>query len=128
MSADRTVHATGTDRHGDRYEIARYDRAGKWRIEFLGGYSRPITLAEAVEFADEALLGQPGGKTFDARYRRKTAEFAAHLTTADQADGPPCAREVWLSGGPLLPRCDLHEPAPCPIPPDLTPAHPGGDQ
>lgn len=70
---DRRVHVTIVPFDGDRIEIVRYDRAGKWWYE-SGGVRRPLTLAEAVRFAEDrpAVIwheGRPGGKVFDARVR-----------------------------------------------------------
>ena len=41
------------------------------------------------------------------------------MTQSGAKDAPRCAREVWLSGGPALARCEVHEPDPCPIPPGV---------
>jgi hypothetical protein len=66
MPADRTVHARTAV--GD--EIVRYDRAGKWFIEYAGS-RRQITLAEAVGIATwpgaTVFTGLPGGGAFDRK-------------------------------------------------------------
>lgn len=74
---DRTVHCTIVPMSGERIEIVRYGRAGKWWYED-GARRKPLTLDEAVEFCkDRAAViwheGLPGGKTFDARVRRMRA-------------------------------------------------------
>jgi len=74
MSAsDRTVHA----RTSDGGEVVRYDRAGKWYVEWPGRMRprRLVTLREAVELAvaGQPLLGQAGGKSFDAKVRKALA-------------------------------------------------------
>jgi hypothetical protein len=67
MSADRTVHGYGTDDHGVHYEVVRYDRAGKWYIEFEDGSSRkPVGVTNAARAASHPILGLPGGRLFDA--------------------------------------------------------------
>lgn len=73
--SDRTVHVTIVPASGDRIEIVRYDRAGKWYYEDRGRRRR-LTLAEAVEFArvDRPAViwheGRQGGKAFDAKVRK----------------------------------------------------------
>lgn len=61
---DRTVHAQATN--GD--ELVRYDRAGKWFLEWSGGRRR-VLFAEAVALASrpgmQVHLGKPGGAAFD---------------------------------------------------------------
>ena len=69
--SDRTIHGAGEDSHGDKYHVVRYNRGGKWWIEFLGGYRRQIDLDEAVKSADHAYLGKPGGRTFDSRWAKR---------------------------------------------------------
>ena len=79
MSADRTVHA----RIGEQ-EIVRYDRAGKWWVEYSPPRmrsARRVTLAEAVRLAREGLesgegqvfLRKPGGGAFDAKFKKARA-------------------------------------------------------
>jgi hypothetical protein len=67
--SDRTVHATAPDGG----QIVRYDRAGKWYLEYPTGRLRPcrqIKFAEAVKLASQigsyVYLGKPGGRRFDA--------------------------------------------------------------
>lgn len=77
-NADRTVHATT---YGGA-QIVRYDRSGKWYIEWPDEVRGPgarrrklVTIAEAVETAVEyapgIVFGLPGGSAFDAKVRRK---------------------------------------------------------
>jgi hypothetical protein len=72
MMGDRRLH--GRVGHG---EIVRYDRAGKWYVEWPGSTRYHVTLAEAVDlatgFKGAAYLGIPGGGRFDAAVRRKLA-------------------------------------------------------
>lgn len=68
-ASDRTVHAIVPGG-----EIVRYDRAGKWYLEFTDGRARkPLSLRAAAELAGahdaQALLGRPGGLRFDAKVR-----------------------------------------------------------
>ena len=90
---DRTVHASARS-----WEIVRYDRSGKWYVEWLGtrgkscpvwvgpphcdiavnGANRaPVTIGKAVTAAiglgATVHFGKPGGSTFDREYRRKVA-------------------------------------------------------
>jgi len=75
---NRQVHAHGTTPDGTRFQVVRYDRAGKWYCEVAGTTRRPIGLTEAVALAvDIARRGggqihwnTPGGRTFDARVRK----------------------------------------------------------
>lgn len=56
-------------------EVVRYDRAGKWYLEPVGGVSprQHVTVKQAAEYAVWALrerqgyfyLDQPGGASFD---------------------------------------------------------------
>lgn len=78
--SDRTVHATcGTE------SLVRYDRAGKWYVEFDATervQRRKVTLAQAVTIAanwsrrtsGEVHLGRLGGARFDAAFRRAVSE------------------------------------------------------
>ncbi len=69
MSGDRTVHA----KFIDQIEVVRYDRAGKWYIEYLDGRKRKHVgvldaAEEAARIAREGgviYYGQPGGGRFD---------------------------------------------------------------
>lgn len=75
---DRTVHLTIVPATGDRIEIVRYDRGGKWRYE-SGDMKRSLTLKEAVDFYSNrpAVIwheGLPGGLAFDAAIRRLRAD------------------------------------------------------
>jgi len=68
--SDRTIH--GRSQSGG--EIVRYERAGKWYIEYGNPPHRlPITVGDAALFATvkgaEAYLGRPGGSQFDAKVR-----------------------------------------------------------
>jgi hypothetical protein len=66
--SDRTVHACNHEA-----EVVRYDRAGKWYIEYRDG--RPYRRLGVRDAAKEALrlhadngvilAGQPGGRLFD---------------------------------------------------------------
>jgi hypothetical protein len=70
----------GTERvaHGqttDGGEIVRYDRAGKWYVEYPASTYKPrrlLTLASAVEAAVQGVvyLGRYGGTQFDAKVRK----------------------------------------------------------
>lgn len=67
--SDRTVH--GISQTGG--EIVRYDRAGKWYVEYPGEGRIPITVGDAALFATAErgtfFLGKPGGQQFDAKVR-----------------------------------------------------------
>jgi hypothetical protein len=74
---DRTVHAVTYK----GVEIVRYDRAGKWYIEWpdevrgVGARMRSqATLSAAakmaVEYGQRIIFGLPGGAAFDAKVRR----------------------------------------------------------
>ena len=70
-AADRRVHVTIVPASGERIEIVRYDRSGKWWYE-SGNQRRPLRLAEAVAFAEDrpAVIwheGLPGGTIFDSQ-------------------------------------------------------------
>lgn len=73
LSGDRTVHAKTEDG-----EIVRYDRAGKWYIEWDNGERTQITVKEAANWvvivADDATInfGLPGGSAFDRHVMRIT--------------------------------------------------------
>jgi len=69
--SDRTVHAT----RANGSEVVRYDRAGKWFLEWaVTARRKPLTVAEAAELAaagDAAWYpNRPGGQAFDARVRK----------------------------------------------------------
>lgn len=72
---DRTVHCTIVPGSGERVEIVRYDRAGKWWYE-SGKTRKPLTLDEAVKFAADtrpAVVwheGRRGGLVFDSKVRK----------------------------------------------------------
>jgi hypothetical protein len=73
MNEDRTVHAV--TREGA--EVVRYDRAGKWYIEWPAGTRIPrkhIGINEAVNTAvthcHKVNLDLPGGSVFDAKVRK----------------------------------------------------------
>lgn len=75
---NRTVHARSCDGH----ELVRYERAGKWYVEYADGRPRAAqTLTGACLVAHlweslqlgVVLRGQPGGKMFDARLARMVA-------------------------------------------------------
>ena len=75
MMSDRTVH--GMTQDGG--QIVRYDRAGKWWIEYPPESLKPrrsVTLAGAVAEArrGRAFLGRYGGRMFDAAYRKGQAD------------------------------------------------------
>lgn len=65
---DRTVHASASG-----VEIVRYDRAGKWWLEYDNGARERLTLREAVYFATRKgttiFVGRPGGLAFDRKLR-----------------------------------------------------------
>ena len=70
---DRTVHAVTYK----GIEIVRYERAGKWYLEWPSGSMIPCkhvgvgdAARTAVEHGQTINFGLPGGKTFDARVRR----------------------------------------------------------
>jgi len=72
MSYDRTVHGWTAD----LAEIVRYDRAGKWYVEYPPATlkpRRPVSVAEAVRLATEAgarvFANRYGGQAFNARVR-----------------------------------------------------------
>jgi hypothetical protein len=76
MKTDRTVYA----RRKDGCEVVRYDRAGKWYLEWPRERMIPaqhIALGRAIDEAAMAAhegghvyLGMPGGGTFDRTYNR----------------------------------------------------------
>lgn len=78
MTADRTVHVTIVPGSGERVEIVRYDRSGKWYYESHNGrrkMRRLLKLHEAVKFAEDrpAVIwheGRVGGRAFDSAVRR----------------------------------------------------------
>lgn len=68
---DRTVHGTTADGG----QIVRYDRAGKWYVEYKDGRPcRHVTVQRAADLAVEALTGVPGGRRFDALVTRRFGE------------------------------------------------------
>jgi hypothetical protein len=74
---DRRVHGH-TDDGG---EIVRYDRAGKWYVEYPRARMIPCrrtTLGEAAFLATrdgaDAIRGLPGGRAFDAACQRAVRE------------------------------------------------------
>lgn len=98
---DRTVHAIIPD--GGM--IVRYDRAGKWYLEYPARTGRPraqINLAKAVELALDnedkdgcrIYMNYAGGSTFDARVRklkaaRATAARRREPKSLKAPEGPP---------------------------------------
>lgn len=79
VNDDRTVHA----RIGEQ-EIVRYDRAGKWWVEWVPDRmrgARQVSLGEAVDLAvkgaelgtADVFLDKPGGGMFDAKFRKSRA-------------------------------------------------------
>lgn len=74
---DRRVHAYGQTPEGTKFEIVRYDRAGKWYCE-TDGTRRPIDLATAVTLAadiskrggGQIFWNRVGGTMFDSRLRK----------------------------------------------------------
>ena len=75
-SDDRIIHA---EHPVDGRQVVRYDRAGKWFLEYeprLMRSCRHIGVAEAVRIAVDiaesgghVYLGRLGGKTFQRQYR-----------------------------------------------------------
>jgi hypothetical protein len=75
---DRRVHAS----HPVGEEIVRYDRRGHWHVELVepaidAPWRGRVTIDEAVRRAIEleeqggqVNLGVPGGRSFDAKYRK----------------------------------------------------------
>lgn len=61
--SDRTVHGWSADGG----EIVRYDRAGKWFLEYRDRPRTRLDVRRAARFAREgrAFLGRPGGGRFD---------------------------------------------------------------
>lgn len=80
---NRTVHARVTEHSGDRWEIVRYDRAGKYYIEPLdAGKRHRLTLAQVVEYIVGAkpqgmivvfYENRYGGQALNAAVRRAEA-------------------------------------------------------
>lgn len=71
--SDRTVHA----RLNDGAEVVRYDRAGKWLVEWPAGSMLAcvaVSMGQAARLAShagaEVFLGRSGGRSFDAAVRR----------------------------------------------------------
>jgi hypothetical protein len=88
MSDDRNVHAVSP---GGQKELVRYDSAGKWYIETVGGSRTLITINEAANRAVAWLLegGRVrlyvyGGRAFDAKVRA----LVGH--PEDVREGPAC--------------------------------------
>lgn len=73
--SDRTVHATIHAESVGDVEVVRYDRAGKWWLEFPGGQRERVTLEGAAFHAGGCLptvdvhFGLPGGSRFDSKVR-----------------------------------------------------------
>lgn len=70
---DRVVHATGVE-HGVPYEVVRYAKAKEYWVEHSNGFRRKVSVATAVELAQEPKLGQPGGSKFDREYQKAQEE------------------------------------------------------
>lgn len=82
---NRTVHGVADDGG----EIVRYDRAGKWYVEYYGGSEtpddlrvrHPLSLDAAVFLARlpgaRVFFGRPGGSRFDARVRASALDEEA---------------------------------------------------
>lgn len=68
--ANRTVHAEFRGEFGRMVEVVRYERAGKWWLEWDGG-RRAVSVADAATHAVSrsgvVFLGRPGGRLFDAK-------------------------------------------------------------
>ncbi len=79
--SDRTVH--GLSPRG--WEIARYDRAGKWYLERKGEPRRRVGLDEATRLAawGDFYPDRPGGTAFDSRVRK------LREATVDRKDADP---------------------------------------
>lgn len=77
---DRTVHGRAPRGFGPANEIVRYDKAGKWYLEWDDGDRIRLRFEDAVGMASHpngtAHLGLPGGRHFDAAVRRKKSEQA----------------------------------------------------
>lgn len=83
MTRDRTVHARFDrwDGMAVRYgtEVVRYDRAGKWYLEFIrtGDPRKRVSLSDAATAAawgahyggGEIFFDKPGGGAFDRKVR-----------------------------------------------------------
>lgn len=72
---DRTVHGFTADGG----QVVRYERAGKWFIEYPDARPRrAVKLDDAVAAAVEGtvIFGRPGGLTFDARARKGLSAMA----------------------------------------------------
>lgn len=68
---ERIVHGLTADGG----EIARYETAGKWYVEYGDGRPRRnVTIKQAAALAcapgAAAMTGQPGGRVFDAKVRK----------------------------------------------------------
>lgn len=67
---DRRVHAS----HPDGTEVVRYDRAGRWAIEYPGHPRTPVTLhwavREALRDGMEVRFNTVGGSAFDRAIRK----------------------------------------------------------
>lgn len=72
---DRIVHASRLSPEGCRIEVVRYDRQGRWYLEWdqpspqrtrLKTLGEAVSQAVAIEGEGGTIhLGQPGGKHFD---------------------------------------------------------------
>lgn len=69
---DRLVHGMTNDGG----QIVRYNRAGKWYIEYPDRKRRFVDIRQAVDAAltGTARLGLPGGGVFDRLYRTRQAQ------------------------------------------------------
>lgn len=108
--ADRQVHA----RSGEM-EIVRYNRAGKWYLEYkpVGLPPAPklkITLAEAVSIARResatVYLGKPGGRAFDRLIKTTTTYTPPEGQDERNATGYPLPCGCLLEYGPTATICD----------------------
>lgn len=79
---ERVVHASIENAAG-RGEIVRYDRAGKWYVEYSDGSRRKLTLDDAVALADA--WWRTGGTPHFDRYGGTA--FNRRLRAANQQDG-----------------------------------------
>ena len=69
---ERVVHAFNSD---DTIELVRYDRAGKWKLEWKDGRSVPIKCRQAATVA--ILWEKLGGTIFPRQYGGTT--FMRHV-------------------------------------------------
>lgn len=96
--SDRTVHGTTAD---DR-EIVRYDHIGKWYLEAPG--ARMVACEQvsvrraAIEAArGKAFLGRPGGRAFDAAYRREVIDQPCGNSRLHLGGDVPSMRDAWAA-------------------------------